>query len=276
MSLLHKKPESAGENQKRIRREKEQEEIQRRKDTGDMDIITFLDANKIKTINFGAYFDYLKAREKAREKASEKEEKERLEEPDEEFNKKWKPKKGGKYSKRSKLHKKKSAKSRAKPYRKTKKMIRKGGYTFLENLNLDKYAKDPEIQFALQVYFKENVDNYLKAREILKANNHFYPSIKDLIKEIGVGPDAKESAQTKLMDAKGDRWNNTSSNDDDYQPQQDMKLIDRLVSNEMNELERQSRRVKVIEDELETSVRRPTRTIKATGSRRSYNSSNRQ
>ena len=78
------------------------------------------------------------------------------------------------------------------------------------------------------------------------------------------------------MDAKGDRWNNTSSIDDDYQPQQDMKLIDRLVSNEMNELERQSRRVKVIEDELETSVRRPTRTIKATGSRRSYNSSNRQ
>ena len=160
--------------------------------------------------------------------------------------------------------------------KKSKKMARKGGYTFLENLNLDKYAKDPEIQFALQVYFKENVDNYLKAKEILKANNYLYPSIKDLIKEIGVGPDAKESAQTKLMDAKGDRWNNTSSIDDDYQPQQDMKLIDRLVSNEMNELERQSRRVKVIEDEIETSVRRPTRTIKAPGSRRSYNSSNRQ
>jgi hypothetical protein len=86
------------------------------------------------------YWDYLgneaedepvieREERKRRKERKEREEREKEitdEEPVEEFNKEWKPKTGGKYSKRSKTHKKKShkkraRKSRAKAYRKTKK-----------------------------------------------------------------------------------------------------------------------------------------------------------
>ena len=85
----------------------------------------------------------------------------------------------------------------------------------LENFNLDKYAKDPEIQFALQVHFKENVENSDKAREILKANSYLYPSIKELIKEIGIGPDANEIAKYEIMEEKR-TLENISPRDEHY------------------------------------------------------------
>lgn len=147
------------------------------------------------------------------------------------------------------------------------KRTRKGGYKFLENLNLDKYAKDPEIQYALQVYFNERVDDARKAKEILIANKNLYPSIKDLIKQIGVGTLTK-----------GDRWDDYTSAD--LQPIRDMDEIDRMVSMKMSELELEKQRRKrdtFLLNQEKKSVT-PSRVIRQVYKppSYSYNSSNRQ
>ena len=171
-------------------------------------------------------------------------------------------KRKGRSLRKTKYTKNKKYSKKTKYTRKINRKMRKGGYKFFENLNLDKYAKDPEIQFALQVYFKVPVNNSSQAKEILKANSNMFPSIKDLLKAIGVGTLVK-----------GDRWDDYT--EVDFQPTRDMADIDRSVSNQMKELERQSRRVEVIEDAEEKSYR-PSRTIRAPAAKKSYNSANRQ
>ena len=57
------------------------------------------------------------------------------------------------FSKSKKLRK--TTKNRSKKNRFTKKRTHRGGYTWLENWNLQKYADDPKIQLALESYFNE-------------------------------------------------------------------------------------------------------------------------
>jgi hypothetical protein len=84
----------------------------------------------------------------------------------------------------------------------TKKRTHRGGYSWLENWNLQKYADDPKVQVALASYFDEPnvVGSSEKALKILKANNNLYKSIKDLMREIGMAEDSSEESKNKLED----------------------------------------------------------------------------
>ena len=86
---------------------------------------------------------------------------------------------------------KRNTKRNIKRNRFTKKRTHKGGYTWLETWNLQKYANDSEVQTRLASYFNEPsvVGNPEAALSVLKANNSLYKSINDLFKEIGVDID---------------------------------------------------------------------------------------
>jgi hypothetical protein len=110
-----------------------------------------------------------------------------------------------KKSRKSKIHKK-SRKSKNNNLRKSKRIrftknrSHKGGYTWLENWNLKKYANDEEVQSRLAAHFNEPsvVGNPKGALSILKANNSLFKSINDLFKEIGINVENYDE-KIKLM-----------------------------------------------------------------------------
>ena len=89
---------------------------------------------------------------------------------------------------------KKTNKRTTKRNRITKKRMRRGGFSMLENWNLQKYADDAEIQQKLAYHFNEPmiVGNPSKTLSLLKGFNNQYSSIKLLLKEIGVGEQSTE------------------------------------------------------------------------------------
>jgi hypothetical protein len=106
-------------------------------------------------------------------------------------------------SKSKKLRKtKRSSKRTHKRNRFTKKRTHRGGYTMLENWNLQKYADDSEIQQKLASYFNEPkvIGNPAETLSLLKGMNSNYKSIQLLLKEIGVGLQSKQE-EAKLMKA---------------------------------------------------------------------------
>lgn len=68
----------------------------------------------------------------------------------------------------------------------------RGGYSWWENINLSRYASDPEIQVGLEHYFNvpKVVGSPAKALQILEGNKNLFSSIKDLKQELGVGDEA--------------------------------------------------------------------------------------
>lgn len=89
---------------------------------------------------------------------------------------------------------KKTNKRTTKRNRITKRRMRRGGFSMLENWNLQKYADDAEIQQKLAYHFNEPmiVGNPSKTLSLLKGFNNQYSSIKLLLKEIGVGEQSRE------------------------------------------------------------------------------------
>ena len=104
------------------------------------------------------------------------------------------------YKKSKKVFSKNKKLRKSRKNRHTKKRTHRGGYSWLENWNLQKYADDPKVQLALESYFNETnvVGSSEKALKILKANNNLYKSIKDLMREIGVADDSSEESKIKL------------------------------------------------------------------------------
>ena len=104
------------------------------------------------------------------------------------------------YKKSKRVFSKSKKLRKTKKNRYTKKRTHRGGYTFLENFNLQKYADDPKIQLALESYFNEPnvVGNPEEALKILKANNNLYKSIKDLFIEMGVGKESSQESKYRL------------------------------------------------------------------------------
>jgi hypothetical protein len=104
------------------------------------------------------------------------------------------------YKKSKKVFSKNKKLRKSRKNRHTKKRTHRGGYSWLENWNLQKYADDPKVQVALASYFDEPnvVGSSEKALKILKANNNLYKSIKDLMREIGMAEDSSEESKNKL------------------------------------------------------------------------------
>ena len=104
------------------------------------------------------------------------------------------------YKKSKRVFSKSKKLRKTKKIRFTKKRTHRGGYTWLENWNLKKYADDPEVQVALESYFNETnvVGRPEKALKILKANNNLYKSIKDLFLEMGVGKESNQESKYRL------------------------------------------------------------------------------
>ena len=94
----------------------------------------------------------------------------------------------------SKKTNKRTTKRTTKRNRITKRRMRRGGFSMLENWNLQKYADDAEIQQKLAYHFNEPmiVGNPSKTLSLLKGFNNQYSSIKLLLKEIGVGEQSRE------------------------------------------------------------------------------------
>lgn len=95
---------------------------------------------------------------------------------------------------KSKKFRKTLSKRTTKRNRFTKRRMSKGGFTMLENWNLQKYADDSEIQQKLASHFNEPmiIGSPSKTLSLLKGLNNQYSSIKLLLKEIGVGAQSKE------------------------------------------------------------------------------------
>jgi len=94
----------------------------------------------------------------------------------------------------SKKTNKRTTKRTTKRNRITKRRMRRGGFSMLENWNLQKYADDAEIQEKLAYHFNEPmiVGNPSKTLSLLKGLSNQYSSINLLLKEIGVGELSKE------------------------------------------------------------------------------------
>jgi hypothetical protein len=97
---------------------------------------------------------------------------------------------------------KRSSKRMSKRNKITQKRRHRGGYTWLENWNLQKYADDSEIQKKLASHFNEPmlIGNPAETLLFLKGMNNNYKSIQVLLKEIGIGLQSKEE-EAKLMKA---------------------------------------------------------------------------
>ena len=196
------------------------------------------------------------------------------------------------FSKSKKLRK--SKKNRSTKNRSTKKRTVRGGYTFLENFNLKKYSEDPKVQLALESHFNEPnvVGNPEKALQILKANNNLYKSIKDLMRDIGLGADSSEASKEKLeiyeskTPAMRERQREMEEGEEKSlearHERELMPMMARLKQEQMAE-ERRKKEMAVYEarrkkDEANAEYLRkqPKTSSSISTSRRSYNSSNRQ
>jgi hypothetical protein len=96
---------------------------------------------------------------------------------------------------------KRNTKRTGKINRITKKRTHRGGFTWLENWNLQKYADDSEVQQKLASHFNEPmlIGNPAETLSLLKGMNSNYKSITDLFKEIGVGIQSKEEKEKLMM-----------------------------------------------------------------------------
>lgn len=96
---------------------------------------------------------------------------------------------------------KRNTKRNTKKNRSTKKRTHRGGFTMLENWNLQKYADDSEIQQKLASHFNEPkvIGNSAETLSLLKGMNSNYKSIQLLLKEIGVGIQSKEEKEKLMM-----------------------------------------------------------------------------
>ena len=194
------------------------------------------------------------------------------------------------FSKSKKLKNKKLRKS--KKNRQTKKRTQRGGYSWLENWNLQKYADDPKVQLALESYFNETnvVGRPEKALKILKANNNLYKSIKDLMREMGVGEDSSQESKYKLeeyesktadrraRDREIEKEQNRSA---DRELTADLKKIEIETARKQREEYEEKKRSEAIKRQVEWDERARIQARKigstTTSSRRSgYSSANRQ
>lgn len=198
------------------------------------------------------------------------------------------------YKKSKKVFSKSKKLRKSKKNRSTKKRTVRGGYTFLENFNLKKYSEDPKVQLALESHFNESnvVGNPVKALQILKANNNLYKSIKDLMRDIGLGEDSSEASKAKLESyesktpAMRERERKMEEEDDKAlearHERELMPMMARLKQEQMAE-ERRKKEMAVYEarrkkDEANAEYLRkqPKTSSSISTSRRSYSSSNRQ
>jgi hypothetical protein len=175
--------------------------------------------------------------------------------------------------------------------RHTKKRTHRGGYTWLENWNLQKYADDPKVQVALASYFNEPnvVGSSEKALKILKANNNLYKSIKDLMREIGIAEDSSEESKS-ILEAYESKTPTTRLKEREKEKEKN-KSIDKELNMELKKIELETARKQRADDEerrmseaiqrqeaWEAQLRTQRRKTGRTSTSRSsgYSSSNRQ
>ena len=105
------------------------------------------------------------------------------------------------YKKSKKVFSKNKKLRKSRKNRSTKKRTHRGGFTMLENWNLQKYADDSEIQQKLASHFNEPkiIGNPAETLSLLKGMNSNYKSIQLLLKEIGVGIQSKEEKEKLMM-----------------------------------------------------------------------------
>jgi len=195
------------------------------------------------------------------------------------------------YKKSKKVFSKSKKLRKTKKNRYTKKRTHRGGYTWLENWNLQKYADDPKVQLALESYFKETnvVGRPEKALRILKANNNLYKSIKDLMREMGIEEDSSQESKYKLQEYESktpDRrlrekeYEKEQNRSADKELNTDLRLIEietaRKRKEEYDERKRSEARKR--QEEYDAIARRQVRnTGYSSSSRRSgYSAANRQ
>ena len=196
------------------------------------------------------------------------------------------------YKKSKKVFSKNKKLRKSRKNRSTKKRTHRGGYTFLENFNLKKYAEDPKIQLALESYFNETnvVGRPEKALKILKANNNLFKSIKDLMREMGIAEDSSEESKYKLeeyesktpdrreRDREMEKERNRSA---DRELNADLKKIEIETARKQREEYQERKRLETIKRQVEWDERARIQARKTgsttTSSRRSgYSSANRQ
>ena len=146
------------------------------------------------------------------------------------------------FSKSKKLRK--SIKNRS-----TKKRTHRGGYTWLENWNLQKYADDPKVQLALESYFNETnvVGRPEKALKILKANNNLFKSIKDLMREMGISEDSSQVSKYKLEEYESKTPDRRARERE--REKQETREIDRELSVDLKKIEIETARRRKAEDD---------------------------
>jgi hypothetical protein len=194
------------------------------------------------------------------------------------------------YKKSKKVFSKSKKLRKSKKNRSTKKRTHRGGYTWLENWNLQKYADDPKVQVALESYFKETnvVGRPEKALRILKANNNLYKSIKDLMREIGVTEDSTldrkytlEEYESKTPDRRARERELEKERDRsvDRELNTDLRIIEIETARKRKEEDDYRKRAAAIkrQEESDAIARRQVRTGNTSSSRRSgYSAANRQ
>jgi len=196
------------------------------------------------------------------------------------------------YKKSKRVFSKSKKLRKTKKNRSTKKRTHRGGYTWLENWNLQKYADDPKIQLALESYFNETnvVGRPEKALKILKANNNLFKSIKDLMREMGISEDSSQESKYKLeeyesktadiraRDREMEKERNRSA---DRELNADLKKIEIETAKKQKEEYEERKRSEAIKRQVEWDERARIQARKigstTTSSRRSgYSSANRQ
>jgi hypothetical protein len=195
------------------------------------------------------------------------------------------------YKKSKKVFSKSKKLRKTKKNRSTKKRTHRGGYTWLENWNLQKYADDPKIQLALESYFKETnvVGKPEKALKILKANNNLFKSIKDLMREMGIEEDSSPESKYKLQEYESKTADSRIRDRDmerernrtiDRELTADLKKIEIETARKQKEEYEERKRSEAIKRQEEWEARMKTQARKtgtSSSSRRSgYSSSNRQ
>jgi hypothetical protein len=195
------------------------------------------------------------------------------------------------YKKSKKVFSKSKKLRKTKKNRSTKKRTHRGGYTWLENWNLQKYADDHKIQLALESYFKETnvVGKPEKALKILKANNNLFKSIKDLMREMGIEEDSSPESKYKLQEYESKTADSRIRDRDmerernrtiDRELTADLKKIEIETARKQKEEYEERKRSEAIKRQEEWEARMKTQARKtgtSSSSRRSgYSSSNRQ
>ncbi len=195
------------------------------------------------------------------------------------------------YKKSKKIFSKSKKLRKSRKNRHTKKRRQLGGYSWLENWNLQKYADDPKVQVALESYFNETnvVGKPEKALKILKANNNLYKSIKDLMRDMGIADDSTEESKEKLSDYTS-KTPNIRLREREMEKER-TRTADKELNTELKRIEMETSRKQRIDEEersmaeaiqrreaweAQIKTQRKKTGISSTARRSGYSSSNRQ